>query len=651
MEQELKKIIDQNKIISFDIFDTLLLRNVYQPDDIFRILEKEVKKYYDIEDFYNIRVSSELEARNNVQNRECNYDEIYNIIENKVGKKAVKIKTRELELEEQFITANSFMKKIFDYAIQKKKKVLCISDMYLEQKQISKLLKKAGYPAVPIFVSNEYRQNKGNQGLFRIAQEKMKLGQSNWLHIGDNIYSDYQQPIKFGINAYHYKNVREQSIYKKQPSSISEGIIRAIQNNTVYCGEKLDYWAKFGILYASPVYFGFTNWLYKMTEKKDNLFFLARDGYVIKQVYDKLKEKFHNDIYTNYIYSSRITYQIPAYLKKGKEHFLNAAANLPDFIEYNITLEYLLNSLGIDGTKYLEIIQLFGFQTLQDQITLQNQYQYRKFLQYIYDDLEKHFKEKRKILLQYLQQENMTKFDSIQVMDIGWGGSIQEAITLLTEKQVTGFYFGTIKAGRKMVEDHSFGYYFDMSIPLENFQRIWKNVMMWEFLFSAPHGTTIDFENKNGKIQPILDEENKTATKFMDPAIDIIDQYLQYYEYLQDFTPEDATKLYENFIQTKKYEDLIEFKNVYVEVLMGTYRDHFVKEFDKNFIKNHYQEFLVKKKLSIWPDAFLVKEAQTEEEQKYIMKKIMRKKENHFVKIFSKCKRILKKVIHFFRSN
>ena len=36
----LKQLIDKNNIISFDIFDTLILRNIFQPTDIFRILAK-----------------------------------------------------------------------------------------------------------------------------------------------------------------------------------------------------------------------------------------------------------------------------------------------------------------------------------------------------------------------------------------------------------------------------------------------------------------------------------------------------------------------------------------------------------------------------------------------------------------------------------
>ena len=77
MEKELLKLIDSNNVISFDIFDTLLLRNVYKPTDIFRILSKIAFEKYNIEDFYSIRVVAEKKSRTEENNNECRFDEIY----------------------------------------------------------------------------------------------------------------------------------------------------------------------------------------------------------------------------------------------------------------------------------------------------------------------------------------------------------------------------------------------------------------------------------------------------------------------------------------------------------------------------------------------------------------------------------------------
>ena len=52
----LKEKINSKKIVSFDVFDTLLLRNVHQPRDVFWILDLYAKNRFGIPDFYQMRV-------------------------------------------------------------------------------------------------------------------------------------------------------------------------------------------------------------------------------------------------------------------------------------------------------------------------------------------------------------------------------------------------------------------------------------------------------------------------------------------------------------------------------------------------------------------------------------------------------------------
>ena len=97
-----------------------------------------------------------------------------------------------------------------------------------------------------------------------------------------------------------------------------ESICLAIQTNYLYNGNDLDYWEFFGIKYVSFIYFGFTKWLYDLTKDQDNLYFLARDGYIPYQIY----EKFNKDkkIYTKGTYE--ITAEIDefiAFVKKGSD--------------------------------------------------------------------------------------------------------------------------------------------------------------------------------------------------------------------------------------------------------------------------------------------------------------------------------------------
>ena len=78
-------------------------------------------------------------------------------------------------------------------------------------------------------------ENKGSKELYELVGQELNCKKTNWLHIGDNEYSDYKQAKEFGINAYHYKNVSTYYEGTKE-LSISESVLIGIQNNYLYNG-------------------------------------------------------------------------------------------------------------------------------------------------------------------------------------------------------------------------------------------------------------------------------------------------------------------------------------------------------------------------------------------------------------------------------
>ena len=60
---ELMKLIDCYDIVSFDIFDTLLFRNISRPTDVFKTMNKDIEEKFNLKDFYDKRVECEMRAR------------------------------------------------------------------------------------------------------------------------------------------------------------------------------------------------------------------------------------------------------------------------------------------------------------------------------------------------------------------------------------------------------------------------------------------------------------------------------------------------------------------------------------------------------------------------------------------------------------
>ena len=153
---EIKKQISKKEIkyISFDIFDTLLMRPTIDPKDIFFIIAKKVNKQYNV-DFVNIRQNAEELMNDN----NASLDDIYKFIQNKyqIEKSIIDIlKKEEIDCEKQLLFAREDGRKLYEYAVKCNKKIIATSDMYLSSKTLIDIMKNKGYDISEVFVSNEY---------------------------------------------------------------------------------------------------------------------------------------------------------------------------------------------------------------------------------------------------------------------------------------------------------------------------------------------------------------------------------------------------------------------------------------------------------------------------------------------------------------
>lgn len=611
----LKQLIDKNNIISFDIFDTLILRNIFQPTDIFRILAKFAKDEFDIDDFFQKRVEGEKKARDKVKNSEADFQEIYDEVEKLCGCNIEKIKQMELQLEMEFSVINPYMMEIWKYASEQKKTIIFISDMYLSSDFIKKLLKKNGYKVEHLYVSNEYRKNKGSKELYELVGQELNCKKTNWLHIGDNEYSDYKQAKEFGINAYHYKNVSTYYEGTKE-LSISESVLIGIQNNYLYNGIQENYWNKFGAKNAFPIYFGFAKWLYDLTKEEDNLFFLARDGYIIKKIYDMFCKMDENTIFTNYIYVSRKVLQLP--LLGTMPELDKVIRQLTDRTELDgeITLRETLYKVGIrDMDKAEKYMNAFGFLNLDEIVSPEKLYMAQNLIVKLSGEVRKYFSDKRKLLERYFEQEKVNCWNKLNVMDVGWKGSSQEVIGKILGKDVIGYYFGTADTLSRNKFCTMYGWIFDDWNPTTVASEVYRYINMYELLFSAPHGSTIDYKEENEKIIPVLNDNvifNQVIKEFQETALELCKVAIKYNDYMDIINPVVATEQYRKFLEEKNEDDIREFEELTSDFLIGNSKNKsYVAKFEdilkENEIQNNNLQHMRDEKDKVfWSGAYII---------------------------------------------
>ena len=158
---ELFKILSQYDVISFDIFDTAILRRVEYPTDLFNFIAIDVG----YNDFLGIRIAAERDARDakekSEDTREVTIDEIYQVLEKDYGIDP-KYKEREIELELSLCETNPVILDVYNRLKSAGKTLVFMSDMYLKSEIIKSMLKKCGYSGYEkLFLSNEYGTRKG----------------------------------------------------------------------------------------------------------------------------------------------------------------------------------------------------------------------------------------------------------------------------------------------------------------------------------------------------------------------------------------------------------------------------------------------------------------------------------------------------------
>lgn len=152
---QIKPLVDKHPIITFDIFDTLLMRPYVRPADLFLHVEKLEKQ----PGWAKHRRQAEDTARRKYsQYEDITLDEIYQ----ELSASDASFKQIELDLECQTLQPNPEIKQVFNYARQQGKRIFIISDMYLPKEFLTEVLHEKGYTDFEkLYVSNAVRKLKG----------------------------------------------------------------------------------------------------------------------------------------------------------------------------------------------------------------------------------------------------------------------------------------------------------------------------------------------------------------------------------------------------------------------------------------------------------------------------------------------------------
>jgi len=190
-------------VITFDIFDTLITRKVYDIDDIFRVIDKRLAKENILDNFFEIRIKSRENLRRKKET--CTIHEIYEefeILTNLSREQVKEIKKLEIQTELDFCIPKIDVLKLYNKLLKAKKKIILVSDMYFTKDILEEILNNCGYYNYDdIFVSSEIGKTKESGDMWEYFFEFYN-GVST-VHIGDNEESDIRVVNNMGRKSYH----------------------------------------------------------------------------------------------------------------------------------------------------------------------------------------------------------------------------------------------------------------------------------------------------------------------------------------------------------------------------------------------------------------------------------------------------------------
>ena len=524
------EIIEQIKsvtCVSFDLFDTLIVRKVLNSSDVIELLAKrlEEKGIY-IPQFVSKRIRAEkLLSRGKAPRLTYIHNEILKDIST-ISINADKLAELEFHLECELVFPRDEVVDLVSIARELGKKVYITSDSYYSKSQIQYILEKNnihGYD--DILVSCEYGIGKVD-GLFDKLIEI--AGTSDILHIGDDIVADIESATRYGIKSFQIYSSDDLlnavgglglSDYMNNFSDrIRIGLFISRIFNSPFVFENEDKIIEIknkediGYLIFAPMISDFVIWFKEQIETNNipNVWLSARDGYLI----DKLLKMMHINFDVEYFLASRT-----AVIRAGVENAEDI--RYVDNMKYSGTLEDNLKSrFGIDAKSISSSdidVNTEGLAKFEKAILKNAEIARGNYQKYI-DKLS-------------------VKDGDVAFFDFVAKGTTQLYLNKIVENHLRGFYF--LQLERDNMKDKNIDIVSFYSENEKDTSSIFENYYILETILTAPHSSVHGFDVEGN---PIYAQETRSI-KDIQCVEKIQKGILSYYKDYTCLCPENEVEI------------------------------------------------------------------------------------------------------------
>ena len=427
----LKAEIQNYDVISFELFDTLVMRKTLEPCDVFDLVEEKIKKEgIIIDSFKKIRMEAErLSDGGSIK-------EIYTILQEMLGleKNQIEIIMEvEVQCEKELMVPRYDMAEVMAYAYQQGKIVYIISNSYMPRRTLEDILEQLGVRGFHQFYLS-YEEKEKRKGSF-VEVCHSKIGEDKkWLHIGcdeeiekEKLYNMEIYQVKSALDLLRISNLHNILGYL---CNINEKNVIGLLISELF-NSPFSLYGTFGIvqlkklkevgaIFFAPLVIQYLMELFEYVNKfpeYDKVLFAARDGYLLHKLYEQFREKKEEGKKLPkavYFFTSR---KLALQATMGRSDIIQI---LKEYLSV-VTLEELLkNVVGLE-----EISQVKGKETIDF---------YKNKMVQRAEEIEKNYNV-------YLENKQIDKKGKYLFCELDSQGTTQYALNHLFEVPLDGFYF------------------------------------------------------------------------------------------------------------------------------------------------------------------------------------------------------------------
>lgn len=526
-------------LITFDVFDTLIERPFENYENVFALIAPHAAQLTGLtpDVFIEMRHRARALAESRRLNEEVPLLMRYTALCEKAGvppETAQVLAAYEFEMDLRLMRPRKMGAALFELAQAMGKRVALISDIYYTSEQVALMLEQCGLRGFErLFTSCDVGKLKHSGTLFAAVEEAMRVSAENIVHVGDNEHSDVKMAETAGWRAFHLKSAgdafKERSKLASQlkhshapTQSLLRGLVSKKFHDNPQAGltptwcEGNPY--RFGYSLAGPIFWGFAQWILKraLADGVSDLYFLARDGDIVKRMYERIAAGVPGAPTAHYLLASRRSVNVASLTNVEDAVQLLKVNFTPCSIGRLLMVRFGLEPGAISPADlaagdYESAAAMANFQLHQRRL--------EAVVRSLWPMIAANSAAERLALETYYRQEGLFDSPHAAVVDIGHNGTMQQSLARMTQIALPGYYFVTY-SGIAEVEKHGLtakGYLAEHLDGKTTSHAYCARLLMFELLFLNDTGSFVKLTLRDAQLVPVhlpLDGE-QSRVKFI----------------------------------------------------------------------------------------------------------------------------------------